>query len=99
MAYDKRLGFDPSDVTTFNYRSGIEYKGKFIELKNMTEEDKAKTLSRAFAPAMAIVNPGWDIKLDPECYNVDYDKYLEGAVPIESLTKAGRERLRKQAAT
>ena len=99
MAYDKRLGFDPSDVTTFNYRSGINYNGMFIELKNMTEADKAKTLSRAFAPAMAIVNPGWDIKLNPECYTVDYDKYIDGAVPIDSLTKAGQNKPEEMAAT
>lgn len=84
MAWNKRLGFDPCDVTTFNYRSGIEYKGKFIELKDMTKEDRAKTLTRAYAPAMKHIYPGYEFKVDPSCYDVDYDKYAENAAPMDA---------------
>ncbi len=80
MAWNKRLGFDPCDTSTFNYRSFVHIGGgKLVDLQKMPtgpNSDKAKLMTRVMAPVIQMMHPELEITINPECYDVDLEKYL-----------------------
>ena len=80
MAWNKRLGFDPSDTSTWNYRSFVHIGGgKLVDLQKMPNEprgDKAKLMTRVYVPVYRMMYPDIEFTINPECYDVDLEKYL-----------------------
>lgn len=89
-------GIDPSTV---NYRSFVHIGGgKLVDLQKMPHErdgDKAKIMTRVMAPIIQMIHPELEITVNPECYDVDLEKYLADEETTREVwvgTKWGNER-------
>ena len=72
----------------------FEYKGRVLPIEALNEADRRKCMARASLPAVRLMNPGWDVELKPEAYEIDLDEIFRDAPTEGSLyrTKEAQER-------
>lgn len=86
------------DTRPVQHRAYFEYKGKVLPIEAFPPEDRRKAMARATLPMMRVMNPGWDVELKPECYELDLEEYFRDAPTAGSLykTKEAQEKIDAQ---
>lgn len=75
---------EKAPVTIINL---FEYKGRVLPIEALGEADRRKCMARASLPAVRLMNPGWDVELKPEAYEIDLDKIFRDAPTVGSMYK------------
>ena len=83
---------EKAPVTIINL---FEYKGRVLPIEDLSEADRRKCMARASLPAVRLMNPGWDVELKPEAYDIDLDELFRDAPTVGSLyaTREAQERV------
>ena len=77
------------------YRAFFEHDGRIVPIEDFKPEDRKKAMARATLPMMRVMNPGWDVELKDECWELDVEAYFKDAPTVGSLyaTKDAQEKI------